>query len=75
MSKRCARLFSFMGPVSSSVGLSAWRSAVFSRRCENEWFRSGQRKAIIRTHHRLEIGSDYIGLVRVTGLEPARLAT
>ena len=65
-------LFAFMGPVSSSVGLSAWRSACASPRCGNGWFRSGQRKAIIRTHHRLEIGSDYVGLVRAWGLEPQR---
>ena len=32
-----------------------------------------RRKQIIRTRLQSEIGSDYIGLVRVTGLEPARL--
>ena len=65
-------LFAFMGPLSSSGSLSVWRWACAALRCGNGWFRNGQRKAIIRTHHRLEIGSDYIGLVRMTGLEPAR---
>lgn len=55
-------LFAFMGTVSSSGGLSAWSSACASPRCESRWFHGGQRKQIIRTHHRLEIGSDYIGL-------------
>ena len=67
-------LFAFRESVSSFVGLSAWRWACASPRCGSRCFRSGQRKQIIRTHHRLEIGSDYIGLVRVTGLEPARFA-
>lgn len=65
-------LFAFRESVSSSVGLWAWRWACASLRCGSRWFRSGQRKAIIRTHHRLEIGSDYIGLVRAMGLEPTR---
>lgn len=65
-------LFAFMGPVSSSVGLSAWRSACASPRCGNGWFRSGRRKAIIRTHRLSETGSDYIGLVPEVGLEPTR---
>lgn len=30
------------------------------------------KKQMIRTHHRLETGSDHIGLVRMTGLEPVR---
>ena len=64
--------FAFMGSASFSVGLSAWRSAVSSRRCGNGWFRSGRRKQIIRTHLLSEKGSDYIGLVREAGLEPAR---
>ena len=41
-----------------------------SLRFGNRWFRSGQRKQIIRTHPRLEIGPDYIGLVQLKGLEP-----
>ena len=65
-------LFAFMGPLSSSGSLSVWRWACAALRCGNGWFRNGQRKAIIRTHHRLEIGSDYIGLVRLMGLEPIR---
>ena len=67
-------LFAFMGPLSSSGSLSVWRWACAALRCGNGWFRNGQRKAIIRTHHRLEIGSDYIGLVRLKGLEPTRIA-
>ena len=66
-------LFAFMGPASSSVGLSAWRWAFASPHFGSKCFRSGQRKAIIRTHHRLEIGSDYIGLVPVVGVEPTRV--
>lgn len=58
-------LFAFMGLPSSSVGLSVWRWACASPRFGSRCFRSGQRKAIIRTHLRLEIGSDYIGLVQV----------
>ena len=65
-------LFAFMGSLSSSVGLSAWRWACAVPRCGSRCFRNGQRKAIIRTHRLSETGSDYIGLVRVTGLEPAR---
>ena len=63
-----------MGSASSSVGLSAWRWAFASPRFGSRWFRSGQRKAIIRTHRRLGTGSDYIGLVRLKGLEPTRIA-
>lgn len=63
-------LFAFMGSLSSSVGLSAWRWACAVPRCGSRCFRNGQRKAIIRTHRLSETGSDYIGLVRVTGLEP-----
>lgn len=64
-------LFAFMGLVSFFVGLSAWRSAVSSRRCGNGWFRSGRRKAIIRTHlPQGRSGSDYIGLVQENGDEP-----
>ena len=63
-------LFAFMGSLSSSVGLSAWRWACAVPRCGSRCFRNGQRKAIIRTHRLSETGSDYIGLVRATGLEP-----
>ena len=65
-------LFAFMGSLSSSVGLSAWRWACAVPRCGSRCFRNGQRKAIIRTHRLSETGSDYIGLVPVTGLEPVR---
>lgn len=58
-------LFAFMGSLSSSVGLSAWRWACAVPRCGSRCFRNGQRKAIIRTHRLSETGSDYIGLVRV----------
>lgn len=65
-------LFAFMGSLSSSVGLSAWRWACAVPRCGSRCFRNGQRKAIIRTHRLSETGSDYIGLVRAMGLEPTR---
>ena len=65
-------LFAFMGPASSSVGLSAWRWACASPHFGSRCFRSGQRKAIIRTHRLSETGSDYMGLVREAGVEPAR---
>lgn len=42
-----------------------------SPRCGNRCFRIGQSKQMIRTHHRLEIGSDHIGLVREKGVEPS----
>ena len=61
-------LFAFMGP----VGLLAWRWVCVSLHCENRRFRNGQRKQIIRTHLLLETSSDYIGLVREAGVEPAR---
>ena len=67
-------LFAFMGSLSSSVGLSAWRWACAVPRCGSRCFRNGQRKAIIRTHRLSETGSDYIGLVRLKGLEPTRIA-
>ena len=59
-----AALF-FLGPLGLEVGLR------FTR-CGNRWFRNGQRKQIIRTCLPSETSSDYIGLVRITGLEPAR---
>lgn len=58
---------------SFSVAPLAWRWAFASPRCGSRRFRNGQRKQIIRTHHRLEIGSDYIGLVPVVGVEPTRV--
>ena len=65
-------LFAFMGSLSSSVGLSAWRWACAVPRCGSRCFRNGQRKAIIRTHRLSETGSDYIGLVQMVGVEPTR---
>ena len=58
---------------SSSLGLSAWIQAAGPSR----WGRTdNRRKSIIRTHRQQElsvgIGSDYIGLVLVTGIEPVR---
>lgn len=66
-------LFAFMGSASSSVGLSAWRWACAAPRFGNRCFRSGQRKAIIRTHRLSETGSDYIGLARGNNSNPLRL--
>ena len=68
----CGRIF--VKPSFSFLGLSAWRWACALPRCGNRWFRNGQRKQIIRTHLRLETSSDYIGLVRLKGLEPTRIA-
>ena len=65
-------LFAFMGSASSSGGLSAWRWVCAPPRFGSGCFRIGQRKPIIRTHLLLEKGSDYRGLVPVTGLEPVR---
>ena len=62
-------LFAFMGSLSSSVGLSAWRWACAVPRCGSRCFRNGQRKAIIRTHRLSETGSDYIGLVPEKGAD------
>ena len=66
------RLFAFIWISSFSVVLLAWRSVCASLRCGNRWLRNGQRKQIIRTHLLSETSSDYIGLVRETGLEPVR---
>ena len=57
------------------MALLAWKSVCASPRCENRRFRNGQRKQIIRTHLLSETSSDYIGLVRVGGLEPPRAYT
>ena len=66
------RLFAFIWISSFSVALLAWKSVCASPRCENRRFRNGQRKQIIRTHLLSETSSDYFGLVREAGLEPAR---
>ena len=65
-------LFAFMGSASSSVGLSAWRSTCAPPRFGSGCARTAQRKPIIRTHPLSETGSDYMGLVRLTGVEPVR---
>ena len=65
-------LFAFIGSVSSFVGLSASRWAFAPLRFGNGCFRIGQRKPIIRTHLLSEKGSDYMGLVPLTGVEPVR---
>ena len=51
------------------MGLSAWRLAFSLRRCGNGYLRNGQNKPILRTHPLRETGSDYIGLVQVTGVD------
>ena len=72
MSRRahCARLvlvcFFLRDPLGFEVGLRC------TPRSENRCFRIGQRKPIIRTHLLSEKGSDYRGLVREAGVEPAR---
>ncbi len=65
-------LFAFMKSVSSSGGLSASRWACAPPRFGSGCARTAQRKPIIRTHPLSETGSDYMGLVPVAGLEPAR---
>lgn len=65
-------LFAFMGSVSSSGDLSVSRWASAPLRFGSGCFRIGQRKPIIRTYLLSEKGSDYMGLVPVAGLEPAR---
>ena len=59
--------FSFIRSFASSVGLLVWIPGVALRHWERNCSRS---KAIIRTRHRQEIavvvGSDYMGLVRVS---------
>ena len=67
--------FMFIEKPSSFVCLSALRFAFAAPHYGNRRFRIGQRKAIIRTHLLSETSSDYIGLVRSTGLEPVRSPT
>ena len=72
--KAMCQLFRFIWSASFSLALSAWRSV-----CAQPCFGSGyvqisQRKPIIRTHLRLEKGSDYMDVVRVWGFEPQRVA-
>ena len=57
----------------SSVGLLAWKWEECGSRWGSRLARIARNKQIIRTRPRLgRTGSDYIGLVRATGLEPAR---
>ena len=65
--------FSFMGPVFLPWA-SAWRSAVFHAVAKMSGFVAVKES---NNPNPSPIGNrfDYIGLVRVTGLEPARLAT
>ena len=59
---------------SSFVALLAWRREECGSHWGNTPVRNAGKKQIIRTHlPQGRIGSDYIGLVRATGLEPARL--
>ena len=67
-------LFAFMGFASSSGGLSVSRWACVPPRYGSGYAQTSQRKSIIRTHPLSGKGSDYMGLVPVAGLEPARLA-
>ncbi len=64
-------LFAFM-ELASSVGLSVSRWASVPPRFGSGYSRIGQSKPIIRTHLLSEKGSDYMGLVPVAGVEPAR---
>lgn len=57
----------------SSVGLLAWKWKECGSRWGSRLARIARNKQIIRTRPRLgRTGSDYIALVRATGLEPAR---
>ena len=57
----------------SSVGLLAWKWEECGSRWESRLARIARNKQIIRTRLPLgRSGSDYIGLVPVTGLEPVR---
>ena len=69
---RTSHSFAFMNFSFSSVVPLVWMSAVSSHRYGNEYPRNDQSKTTIRTHLPQETGSDYIGLVPVAGLEPAR---
>ena len=67
-------LFAFMESASSSGGLSVSRWACVPPRYGSGYAQTSQRKPIIRTHLLSEKGSDYMGLVRLKGLEPTRVA-
>ena len=56
--------------------LAVWIQGALSRRSGNRCFHISRNKQIIRTRPpQGRTGSDYIGLVRETGLEPVRHAT
>ena len=62
----------FTLPASFSVGLSAWRWACALPRCGSRDFRIARRIPKIRTRPQSETDSDFVGLVREAGVEPAR---
>ena len=56
--------------------LAVWIRGALSRRSGNMCFHISRNKQIIRTRPpQGRTGSDYMGLVRVVGLEPTRLST
>ena len=67
-------MIAFMESASSSGGLSVSRWACVPPRYGSGYAQTSQRKPIIRTHPLSEKGSDYMGLVRLKGLEPTRVA-
>ena len=69
--QRCARPLLFIWP-SFPLALSVSRWACVPPRYGSGYAQTSQRKPIIRTHPLSEKGSDYMGLVREAGLEPAR---
>ena len=62
----------FTLPASFSVGLSAWRWACALPRCGSRDFRISRRIPKTRTRPQSETDSDFVGLVRLTGVEPVR---
>ena len=60
--------------ISFSEALSVWRSASVPVHFGSGYAQISRRKPIIRTHLLSEKGSDYVGLVRLKGLEPTRIA-
>ena len=58
--------------ISFFLALSVWRSLSVPAHSESGYAQTAQRKLIIRTHLLSEKGSDYIALVRLTGVEPVR---
>ena len=60
--------------ISFSEALSAWRSVFVPVRFGSGYDQISRRKPIIRTHLLSEKGSDYMDVVPVAGLEPARIS-